>query len=516
MSSEPSTGSRCRSRITSAFVVVLLLTGGCSRTVGLDLGDGSSNDSSGTGDFGYDWDLPPGFAPPPVPDDNPQTPAKVELGRWLFYDLRMSANENRACGLCHEQVKAFVDGFARSIGTHGDFHPRNAQGLTNIGYRAPLTWANPESYELETQLLGPLLGVEPIIELGMGGRESELLALFRDDSRYAALFPAAFPNDAEPGTLENMAAAIAAFQRTLISGSSRYDRYLAGEVDALSPMAIRGMTLFFGERAGCSSCHGGQDFDRPTDSAGIVGLESGFHNVGLYDVDGQGSYPDQNGGLFERTGIASDMGRFRVPTLRNVELSRPYMHDGSVPTLELAVEVMAGGGRHVQSGPNAGDGRNNRYKDEAIYDRQLSEAQRAELVVFVRSLTDHGFASEPRIANPFPDVPPDASYEAVEALFAFRCGCHQTAEPAAGLDLSAGVARSNLIDVPSSSSLALVAPGRPDDSYLVHKITGSHLVVVGGGGDIMPPPDSSETWAPLTAQQAATLRSWIRLGARAR
>lgn len=346
----------------------------------------------------YDWQLPVGVEPPLVPADNPQTPEKVELGRWLFYDLRLSRHEDRACGTCHEQAKGFTDGFHRAVGTEKDVHGHNTPSVVNSGYRTQLGWAAPAPRRLEEQLLVPLLGTDPI-EMGMGDRVPELLALLAADPIYAELFPAAFPDDDDPFTLERLAAAIAAFERTLISRDAPLDRYLRGDASAIDDAAKRGWQLF--QDVGCIRCHGGDDFASPTDAEGRVLAEAGYHNIGLYDLDGQGSYPATAQGLITTTGVASDMGRFRTPTLRNLSYTHPYMHDGSVISLATAIELFDAGGRNVTSGPFVGDGRNNPHKDPALHALGLDDAQKADLLALLLALDDVALIEDPSLASPF-------------------------------------------------------------------------------------------------------------------
>jgi cytochrome c peroxidase len=351
-------------------------------------------------DGGYRWDLPPGFPPPPVPADNPMNEAKVELGRRLFYDRRLSGNETQSCASCHEQARAFTDGRARAVGSTGESHRRSAMALVNVAYLPTLTWANPVLERLEEQALVPLFGENPV-ELGMAGKEAELLARLGADARYRALFPEAFPGEDDPLTVGNVAKALAAFQRTLLSGRSPYDRYVAGEREALSPAARRGMELFFSERLECHHCHGGFNFTGAVVWEGKA-PEYLFANTGLYDVDGAGAYPAVDTGLFEVTLAPEDMGAFRAPTLRNVAVTAPYMHDGSIATLaEVIEDHYARGGRLVADGPEAGDGRNNPLKSGLVSGFTLTAGERDDLVAFLESLTDPEFLSDPRLADPF-------------------------------------------------------------------------------------------------------------------
>jgi cytochrome c peroxidase len=348
----------------------------------------------------FDWDLPAGVDPPATPPDNPQTAQKVELGRHLFYDLRLSLHENRACGTCHEQAKAFTDGFHRAVGTQNDLHGHNTPSLVNVGWRSELGWAFPQPRVLEEQLLVPLLGDDPL-EMGMGGHEAELLATLADDPIYVELFATAFPDESKPITLDNLARALAAFERTLISVDAPLDRWLRGERDAIGPAAERGWELFRSPEVGCLRCHGGRDFASPTDASGEPIAEAGWYNVGLYDIDGSGAYPESAQGLIESTGVPSDMGRFRTPSLRNLAYTWPYMHDGSVISLAEAVDIFAEGGRNVQSGPFVGDGRANPHKSEVIEPLDLSASQRADLVALLLALSDERLVEDPRLASPF-------------------------------------------------------------------------------------------------------------------
>jgi cytochrome c peroxidase len=348
----------------------------------------------------YAWQLPAGFPEPFVPEDNPMSEEKVTLGRYLFYDKRLSGNGTMSCGSCHEQKRAFSDGKTTPTGSTGEHVARNSPGLANVAWLATYTWANPVLDTLEKQALVPLFGEVPV-ELGVNGHLDEVLQRLREDARYPALFHEAFPEDEEPVSKDNVVKALASFQRTLISGNSPYDRYLQGDLDALSGAAKRGMDLFFSERAECYHCHSGPHLTNSFRSKDTKQLQRDFQNTGLYNVDGQGGYPGDNTGLFEFTRDPRDMGRFRVPALRNVALTAPYMHDGSVATLEEVLEFYMAGGRDVTIGPFVGDGRASPLKNPLVRPFELSVQERADLIAFLESLTDMDFVNDPRFSDPF-------------------------------------------------------------------------------------------------------------------
>jgi len=329
------------------------------------------------------------------------TSVKVELGHRLFYDTRLSGTGTYACATCHRQELAFTDGLPRAVGATAEPHPRSAPSLANVAYNASLTWADPEVTTLEEQALSPMLNEHPV-ELGLAGREQEVLSRLRDDPRYVGMFGSAFPDDPDAFTLGNVAKAIAAFERTLISGDSPYNRLVwGGEMDALSDSARRGMRLFFSDRLRCSECHAGFTLSGPAAFEGDRDVRPAFHNTGLYEVDGRGAYPDDNRGLGEHTGLPEDMGKFRAPTLYNVAVTAPYMHDGSVATLDEVLEIYAAGGRRVTSGPNVGDGRANPNKSFRVAGFALTREDKDDLLAFLESLTDERFLTDPRFGNPF-------------------------------------------------------------------------------------------------------------------
>ena len=339
------------------------------------------------------WAIPEGQPAPFVPEDNPMTEAKVELGRHLFYDPRLSANGTQSCSSCHDPSLAFADGLATPEGSTGESVPRNAMGLTNVAYRSTLGWSNPTLLRLEDHALVPLFGEFPV-ELGLTGHEQAVLDRLAADPTYAALFEEAFAGAVD---IPSVVSALASFQRSLISYDSPYDRWVAGDDNALSAAAQRGAALFFSERAECYHCHGGFDFSNATRTQGMTAGVPAFHNTGLYDVDGDGGYPVPNVGLVEFTGAPEDRGRFRVPTLRNVEVTGPYMHDGSLETLEDVVRHYVRGGTERVSG----DGADNPYKDSLIRALDLDDRDVHDLVAFLESLTDHHFLNNPQLANPW-------------------------------------------------------------------------------------------------------------------
>jgi cytochrome c peroxidase len=345
----------------------------------------------------HQWDLPPRVPPPPVPAGYPLTPARIELGRHLFYDTRLSGNGTQSCATCHDQARAFTDGRAQGLGATGQLHPRSPMSIVNVGYRDALTWANPRLRTLEEQVLVPMLGTDPI-ELGLAGHEARVFATLAADPVYQRLFAAAFAADGGLVTTANIAIALAAFQRSIVSFRSPFDRYRQNEErEALSEAAVRGSVLFFSSRrAGCANCHRGLNLDggsvgegRAPDSQGVFQ----FHNTGLYNLPGPLSYPADNTGLHAQTGLAEDVGKFRVPTLRNVAVTAPYMHDGSMATLNAVLDHYARGGRT-----------NNPNRSSALRAFTLTAAERADLLAFLESLTDRELLTDLRWNNPWAQV----------------------------------------------------------------------------------------------------------------
>ena len=348
----------------------------------------------------YKWHLPEEMPAPAVPSDNPMSAQKVELGRWLFYDTRLSGNRTMSCASCHIQALAFTDGKTRSVGSTGEGHPRSAMSLVNVAYASRLTWANPLLDRLEDQALTPLLGDNPV-EMGLGSRPDDFSALLRNDERYRALTKRAFPNDDDPYSLLNGVRAISAFVRTIVSFESPYDRYMNGDELALSDAATRGMDLFFSERLECFHCHGGFNFTDSTTHANARVEQVGYHNTGLYNVGNGGAYPLDNTGLYDMTGERRDMGRFKAPTLRNIAVTAPYMHDGSIATLDNVIDHYQRGGRRIEEGDYAGDGRLSPYKSEFVRGFDLTDTERADLIAFLEALTDPVVLSDERLSDPF-------------------------------------------------------------------------------------------------------------------
>ncbi len=279
-------------------------------------------------------------------------------------------------------------------------HPRSALSLANVVYNATLTWANPSLVTLEKQMEVPLLGERPI-EMGItDANKAAVLRRLSRDRRYRTMFAVAFPGQAQPIALTNVVKAIASFQRTMISGDSRYDRSLTGRA-RLTPAETRGKNLFFGERAECSHCHTSFNFNDQTVHVGKRVIDTPFHNTGLYNVGGTGAFPTPNRGVFELTGRDRDMGAFRAPTLRNVAVTAPYMHDGSIATLQAVVRFYADGGRNITTGPDAGDGRLNPHKSTLIDAITLTARERSDLVAFLRTLTDRRFLTNPALSDPY-------------------------------------------------------------------------------------------------------------------
>jgi cytochrome c peroxidase len=286
--------------------------------------------------------------------------AKVELGHRLFYDADLSIDGTLACATCHGQHRGFTDSNATHPGVKGAAGKRNIMTLANVAYFSSFTWGDPGVRSLEAQVLVPTLGEQPV-EMGMHGQTAELARRLGADACYRRQFAAAFPERKGVIDTDTVAMAIAAFERTLVGFDADADR------GALSEPARRGQALFANDRLKCASCHAGRLF---TDADAADPLTA-FHRIG--PITGA------DRGLADVSGKDADAGRFRTPSLRNVALSAPYLHDGSAKTLPDAIR------RHAEAVPAAG---------------ALSEAEMADLVAYLDALTDRAFVTDPRFSLP--------------------------------------------------------------------------------------------------------------------
>lgn len=332
----------------------------------------------------YQWGIPMGFPQPNVPADNPMSDAKVTLGKALFFEPALSGNGAMSCSTCHIPELGFSEPRKYSTGSTGEVVKRNAMALVNVAYNGSLTWAHNGLNTIEQQLLIPLFGEHPV-EMGITGNEHTVLARFNTvDYRY--LFDQAF-DQPEP-EWDHIVKALASYVRSLTSFNSRFDDYAYRQDDnALNAAELRGMELFFSERLECFHCHGGFNFTQSSQHAFQQLDLRPFHNTGLYNVDGQGAYPQSDQGLIEITQKDTDMGRFRAPTLRNIGVTAPYMHDGSLPNLDSVIAFYAAGG--------LGAGADSPIKSQFIKGFSLTEEEHGDLKAFLLSLTDHQFLQDP-------------------------------------------------------------------------------------------------------------------------
>ena len=295
------------------------------------------------------WVLPEGVAPPAVPADNAMSAAKVALGRRLFYEADLSVDGTMSCASCHGQRDSFADGNRTHPGVHGDPGLRNVPSLLNVAWASPLTWADPHQTTLEAQALVPVTGDDPV-EMGMKGQEAEIARRLSGNDCYRKLFRAAFPKEKGRIDMGNVARALAAFQRTMVSFDTPWDRARAGG-DALPEAAARGEALFRGK--GCAGCHSGVQFS-----------DNALHPFATSARDR---------GAARVPGLAADEGRFRTPGRRTVMLTAPYLHDGSAATVGEAV---------------------------ARHGIVLDTAELADVTAFLDALTDRSITTDARFKAP--------------------------------------------------------------------------------------------------------------------
>ncbi len=303
-----------------------------------------------------------GLPPVPVPADNPQTPAKVQLGRLLYFDTRLSADATISCGSCHDPRTGWANHHPTDTGIRGQVGKRNSGTILDAAYMRYQFWDGRAS-SLEEQALGPIHN-----PIEMGETLENVVRKLNAVPGYRSRFRQVFGTDV---TSDGVAKAIASFERTIVTGPAPYDRYQAGEKGAMSAAAVRGLALFNG-KARCAACHGGDVFS-----------DQSFHNLGVGMTK-----PNPDLGRFVVTKQPADRGRFKTPTLRNVALTWPYLHDGSERTLAGVIALYDRGG---VPNPNL---------DPLMQPLHLTAGERADLVAFLGALT----GTLPR--NTVPAFPP--------------------------------------------------------------------------------------------------------------
>lgn len=300
-------------------------------------------------DTPFPLQLPVGFPFPMTPDDNPLTTASVRLGKALFFDPRLSRDGTVSCATCHLPELAFSDGKAVSIGIEGRKGMRNSPSLGNVAYHGSF-FRDGGVPTLEQQVIAPIH--DP---LEMDHDIQEAAAALRDIEPYDRLSMRAYGRPMDAWVLSR---AIANYERTLISGWSRWDRWMQGDEAAMTESEVRGWRLFNGPDLNCGACHGGFDLS-----------DHAFHNIGLY-------MDDRDPGRERITLQAQDLGKFKTPSLRNVARTAPYMHDGSMATLDEVVAHFATGG---QPHPN---------RSPALRTFALDDQEKADLIAFLHALND--------------------------------------------------------------------------------------------------------------------------------
>jgi cytochrome c peroxidase len=313
---------------------------------------------------------PLGLLPVFWPEDNPYTPEKAELGRLLYFDKRLSADASVSCASCHEPKKAFTDGSAVSTGISGLKGGRSAPTVINRAYSTLQFW-DGRARSLEEQAKGPIANPVEMTNLkDSAAAHKAVVDNLRKVPGYVERFQEAFGT--RDFTIEHVARAIATFERTVYSGNAPFDRYRAGEKAAMTAEQVRGMDIFF-KKAACDACHIGFNF-----------TDGSYANIG---IGMNTARPDL--GRFLVTGREEERGAFKVPTLREIEHTAPYMHDGSLRTLEEVVE-------HYNKG-----GLKNPQLDQRIKPLNLTDQDKKDLVAFMKALSGEGWQH----VTPPPELP---------------------------------------------------------------------------------------------------------------
>lgn len=319
------------------------------------------------------------------------TSQMIRLGRYLFYDNRLSYNKTKSCASCHDQRFAFTDGYRKSIGIYGDNVNHNSLPLFNLESNLSFNWNEPQIKKIEEQIIIPLFNETPH-ELGLKNHEQEIVQRLSADSLYQELFNLAFPADNNQINFKNIIKSLGSFCLSIKSYNSDYDR------DNLSTSAKRGKELFNSKKYNCIKCHAGPNFNQ---TIGAAKPEENFHNYGIYYLDLNKKYTDSDKGLNEKTNKATDIGKFRVPTLRNLRYTAPYFHNGSSANLLDVLNIYEKAIRYSNFDTGIISDSTNKSIVQKYNESWMPMVDKKDLISFLMSLNDTSLVSDIRYQNPF-------------------------------------------------------------------------------------------------------------------
>ena len=319
------------------------------------------------------------------------TSVDAKIGRLLFFDTRLSINKTKSCASCHNPALAYTDGLITPNGALGDTVKRNSPTLINLFENETFNWADDNIRTLQQQSNIPLFGIHPV-EMGCDSTKNLSLDFTYSDLLYKPLFAEKSITKINWLQVKDF---IAAYVKTFNFSKSKYDKYLTSNTN-LNNEEYAGKRLFFSDKLNCKKCHSGNDFDEPEFTR-----MNHYQNIGLYNIGKDSLYANDDNGLQNVSKDKDDIGKFKIPSLRNIAVTAPYFHDGSAASLEVVIENYARGGRLTTKGKNTGDGKLHPNKNQFVEGFKITNKEKQQLISFLKTLTDTTYLLNPFYQNPF-------------------------------------------------------------------------------------------------------------------
>lgn len=315
----------------------------------------------------------------------------AQLGRLLFFDTRLSVNQTKSCASCHRPELAFTDGLTTPLGAFGDTVLRNTPTLINLADNETFNWAAESITSLEQQSNIPLFGKHPI-EMGNDSTNIQYLNFIFSDAKYMNLLKEKGITTLNWQIIKTL---IATYVKTLKFQNAKYDLVEKGKA-SFTKDELAGKKLFLSDKLNCKKCHSGNDFDEPE----FTRMNT-YQNIGLYNIGKDSLYANNDNGLYNETKDKDDIGKFKIPSLRNIMLTAPYFHDGSAKNINEVIDSYSKGGREIKEGPFKGDGRLHPSKNQFIEGFTITPKERQQLISFLKTLTDTSYLKNSFYSNPF-------------------------------------------------------------------------------------------------------------------